>query len=250
MRYLALILLLPEYFTELGFFFLVLVAAIGGMRRGTLDEAERTALALVGAGLLVSSFLRSTVIANNDLAFASILIVQFFLLLFGGALVRGAASARRDAAMRRLSVGDGLPRIGGHGGTRWRCCGCICRWRSRWGGLWPMDLAKRRWRCGGRLRRWMCASRKTRVVQFNTVQPGDYFHDAQILPVGRQVAAAFPDCPAAFGGEASRCDGVEAGVQAFFAPADNDVPGIAGGRAKESGGGRRGQCAVSWGSTI
>ena len=212
----GLILLLPEYFTELGFFFLVLVAAIGGMRRGTLDEAERTALALVGAGLLVSTFLRSTVIANNDFGIRSILIVQFFLLLLAVRWCEGGFG-ETGRAMCRVAVGMVCL---GLAGTVYQ----VALLRV----YLPVEEQMGRPVANGLSEEAMALRRafaemdvripKDAVVQFNTVQPGDYFHDAQILPVGRQVAAAFPDCPAAFGGEASRCDGVEAGVQAFFAP--------------------------------
>jgi hypothetical protein len=212
----GLILLLPEYFTELGFFFLVLVAAIGGMRRGTLDEAERTALALVGAGLLVSSFLRSTVIANNDFGIRSMLIVQFFLLLLAVRWCEGGFG-ETGRAMRRVAVGMVCL---GVVGTVYQ----VALLRV----YLPVEERLERPVASGLSEQAMALRRafaemdmripKAAVVQFNPAQPGDYFHDAQILPVGRQVASAFPDCPAAFGGEASRCAGVEEGVRAFFAP--------------------------------
>ena len=77
----GLVLLLPGYFVELGFYGLVLLAALWAMRRRRLDEAARTALVLAVAGLAVSTFLRSTIVENNDFAMRSILIAQFFLLL-------------------------------------------------------------------------------------------------------------------------------------------------------------------------
>jgi hypothetical protein len=212
----GLILLLPEYFTELGFFFLVLVAAIGGMRRGTLREAERTALALVGAGLLVSTFLRSTVIANNDFGIRSILIVQFFLLLLAVRWCEGGFG-ETGRAMRRVAIGMVCL---GVVGTVYQVAllRVYLPMEERLGRPESSGLGEEAMALRQAFAEMDALIPKAAVVQFNPLQPGDYFHDAQILPVGRQVAAAFPDCPAAFGGEASRCDGVEAGVRTFFAP--------------------------------
>ena len=107
----GLVLLLPGYFVELGFYGLVLLAALWAMRRRRLDEAARTALLLAVAGLAVSTFLRSTIVENNDFAMRSILIAQFFLLLLavvwweGGLGDDQTIPARRDAC-------DGLDRAG------------------------------------------------------------------------------------------------------------------------------------------
>ena len=69
-----------------------------GERRHRLDEAEasRTALVLAVAGLAVSTFLRSTIVENNDFAMRSVLIAQFFLLLLAVAWWEGGfASTNR-----------------------------------------------------------------------------------------------------------------------------------------------------------
>jgi hypothetical protein len=60
---------------------------------------------------------------------------------------------------------------------------------------------------------------KGAVVQFATDQPGDYFRYAQILLAGRQMANALPGCASAFGGEASECARIEAGVARIYSGA-------------------------------
>jgi hypothetical protein len=62
------------------------------------------------------------------------------------------------------------------------------------------------------------------VIQFDTDQPSDYFRFAQIVAAPRQIALANPDCPAAFGGDASACVPVEQAVAHLFAPALVSAP--------------------------
>ena len=89
-----LVLLLPGYAAELGFFGLVLVIVLVRMwRRESLGEAERTAIFLTVSGLVVSSFVKSVVIQSNDFGFRSMLIPQFFLLLLASSLVDGGMRA-------------------------------------------------------------------------------------------------------------------------------------------------------------
>jgi hypothetical protein len=210
----GLVLLLPGYFLEFGFYGLALLAAVGAARRGALGEAERTALALVGVGLLVSSFLRSTVVVNNDFGIRSILIVQFFLLLLavqwceGGFGEAGKGVRATAAAMLWLGLA----------GTAYQAMllRVYLPVEERLGRPAVAGLSKQ-----AMALRWGFAAMdgrvpKDAVVQFNTTQPSDYFRYAQILMVGRQVAAALPECPAAFGGEVARCAGVEDGVAALF----------------------------------
>jgi hypothetical protein len=57
---------------------------------------------------------------------------------------------------------------------------------------------------------------KDAVVQYNTIQPGEFFVLAQAMQAGRQMASAQPGCGAAFGGDAGACKGVERGVARLF----------------------------------
>jgi hypothetical protein len=76
--------LLPvNYFLEFGFFFVVACLSVRRFwKDGFRDQAEWCAATLGAASLLVCSFMRSVVIANNDLGARSPLVVQFILLLW------------------------------------------------------------------------------------------------------------------------------------------------------------------------
>jgi hypothetical protein len=224
----GLILLFPGYFMELGFYGLALWAAIPSMRRGRLGEAERTALALVFVGLVVSSVLRSTVVVNNDFGVRSILIAQFFLLLLA---VRWCEGGFGDAG-RWMRIVAGVMLCLGVAGTVYQAVALRV--------YLPLEERLGRPAVGGLSEEAMALHRgltamdtrtpKDAVVQFNTQQPSDYFRYAQILFAGRQIAAALPDCPAAFGGDASRCGSVEEGVAELFLPV-----GVTGGAPSADG---------------
>jgi hypothetical protein len=210
----GLLLLLPGYFVELGFYGLVLLAALVAMRRRRLDEAARTALLLACAGLAVATFLRSTVVENNDFAIRSILVAQFFLLLLamlwwqgelgvGNRLLRGAmlamawiglAGTLYQAVMLRvyLPVEERLGRAEVAGLAE---RGMVVRL--------GFDAMDRR-------------VAKDAVVQYNTAQPGEFFVLIQAMMAGRQVALATPGCDAAFGGDPATCSGVQQGVARLF----------------------------------
>ena len=49
------------------------------------------------------------------------------------------------------------------------------------------------------------------IVQYSTQQPSDFFRFAQVMQANRQVATAFPQCDAAFGGDPLACEGVSRG---------------------------------------
>jgi len=86
-----LVLLLPGYAIELGFYLAVLaIFAVPRWRgRVRLTEAQRTLVFLVVASLPVVSFIRSSVIATNDFAWRSVLVPQFALLLLGSEVLVG-----------------------------------------------------------------------------------------------------------------------------------------------------------------
>jgi hypothetical protein len=221
----GLVLLLPGYFVELGFYGLVLVAAVRG--RARLDEAERTALVLAGAGLVVATFLRSTVVVNNDFGIRSILIAQFFLLMLGVSWFEGGLGAKTTATVGRAMDARRWGRRGmmamvwiGIAGTVYQA-GLLRVYlpvEDRLGRAQVSGLAER----AMALRRGFDAMdgrvSKDAVVQFDPAQPGDYFRYAQILEARRQIVSALPVCPAAFGGDPAACAGVEDGVARLFPP--------------------------------
>jgi hypothetical protein len=223
----GLVLLGPGYFLELGFFGLVLVAAV--RRRRELDEAGRTALVLVAVGLVVATFLRSAVVVNNDFGYRSILIVQFFLLMLGvvwwegGLGVGGLHPTHRDGAAMNGAPMLRLVMVGmvwiGVAGTVYQVG--LLRFYL------PVEDKLGRPEVSGLAERTMALRRgldamdakvaKDAVIQFDLNQPGDYFRDAQIMLAGRQIASGQLLCTATFGGDSTRCTEVQTGVARLFA---------------------------------
>ena len=211
----GLILLLPGFFAELGFFGLVLVLALRAARRMQLDDAARTSLVLVCAGLIVATFLRSAVVQNNDFGIRSILVAQFFLLLLAVLWCEGAFGAPgRGLALAMLWLG-----VAGtvYQAVELRVYLPVQEWLGRpdQRGFAEQAMA---WRNG-----FEALDRsvpRSAVVQFNPEQPSDYFRYAEILQAGRQMATAMPDCASAFGGDPASCPAVESGVRRLFSPGD------------------------------
>jgi len=211
----GLVLLLPGYFVELGFYGLVLLAALWAMRRRRLDEAARTALVLAVAGLAVSTFLRSTIVENNDFAMRSILIAQFFLLLLAVVWWEGGfASTNRFLRGAMLAMAwIGLA------GTVYQAVALRV--------YLPVEEKLGRAEVDGLAERAMAVRlgfdamhrrvARNAVVQYDTAQPGEFFYLAEVMQAGRQMASATPGCGVAFGGDAGACQGVEQGVARLFA---------------------------------
>lgn len=84
-----LILLVPGYVLELGFYLMVLLIFLIPAWRGrtVLNRAQRTLVFLILATLPVISFVRSAVINNNDFGWRAALLLQFPLLLLGSELL-------------------------------------------------------------------------------------------------------------------------------------------------------------------
>ncbi len=212
----GLILLLPGYFVELGFFGLVLLVALWAVRRSQLDEAVRTSLVLAIAGLIVASLLRSTVVANNDFGIRSILIAQFFLLLLAVAWFEGAFGVTK----RPLRIAMLAMAWIGVAGTAYQ----VVLLRT----YLPMEERHGRQDVSGLSAQAMALrlafgemdplTPKSAVIQFNMLQPSDYFLYAQMMEAGRQMAMVFPDCASAFGGDPGACPGVRDGVVRLFTP--------------------------------
>jgi hypothetical protein len=217
----GLVLVLPGYITELGFYGLILVAAVRAARRRALDEAERTALVLTLAALGLATFLRSMLVANNDFGTRSVLVAQFFLLLlavrwFEGGLAgfgaRGSAPRLRVAMLAMLWIGVA--------GTAYQAVllRVYLPVQQRLGNPELAGLAERAmaWRTGfAEMDRRLP---EDTVIQFNIAQPNDFFNYAQILFAGRQMANALPVCAAAFGGDPAQCVGVLQGVAMLYPP--------------------------------
>jgi hypothetical protein len=93
-------LLLPGYAIELGAFGMVLVLAL--LARRKLERPQRMALALAVSGLFVVSFLRSSVIGNNDFGYRAALLPCFFLLLLTADYLASPRPRMQSQALRIL----------------------------------------------------------------------------------------------------------------------------------------------------
>jgi len=110
-----LVLLIPGYAIELGFYFMVLCVFLVPAWRGRsrLTEAQRTLVALAVATLPITSFLRSAVLSVNDFGMHSALFLQFPLVLLASELVMSRHFEERGRGSAALY--PGLP----HSIPRW-----------------------------------------------------------------------------------------------------------------------------------
>jgi hypothetical protein len=189
----GLVLLLPGYFVELGFYGLVLLAALWAMRRRRLDEAARTALVLAVAGLAVSTFLRSTVsgLVSTDLASSNFAVTLSAFSRFAFSSVEnndyGMRWERGLGVTKRFLRGAMLAMAWiGLAGTVYQVVALRV--------YLPVEERLGRAEADGLAERAMAARlgfdamhrsvAKNAVVQYNTAQPGEYFVLAQAMLQG------------------------------------------------------------------
>ena len=104
-----LVLLVPGYAIELGFFFAVLLIFLIPSLRGRmrLSPAQRALVVIICATIPFISFMRSDVLKVNDFGWRAALLVQFPLLLLASELITGWSLAdRKDTASAESA---GLP---------------------------------------------------------------------------------------------------------------------------------------------
>jgi hypothetical protein len=225
----GILLLVPGYFVELGFYGVVLGVALWAMRRGRLDEAGRTVAVLSVAGLAVPTFLRSTVIANNDFGLRSSLIMQFFLLLLAVLWWEGGL----DVTKQDETIQSGTVLFGRN---RWLHRTMIVMAGLGLAGTIYQSVVLRVYlpveeRLGDPqakgLSGWAMALRqgfdamdarvaKNAVVQYNSAQTEEYFSLAQALSVRRQTVRGQSGCGAEFGGDVGQCQRIEQDVAHLF----------------------------------
>jgi hypothetical protein len=209
-----LILLVPGYFVELGFFGLLLIAVAAAARRVKLDEPQRASVFLAAVALIIATFLRSAVISSNDFGWRAMLIAQFFLLLLAVRWFEGAFGEPRRWVRGVLYATLWI----GVAGTVYQqiALRVYLPVEDRLGRPDEAGLAERAmaWRRG-----FDAMNRnipRDAVIQFDTDQPSDFFRYAQVLHVRRQVATAFPECATSFGGSAAACPRIQQGIGRLF----------------------------------
>jgi hypothetical protein len=100
------LLMLPlNYFLELGVFFVAGWIAWKRFwkRRGPATRQELAALTMAAVSILICTFVRSSIISNNDLGWRGFLIAQFVLLLWGADLL-GVPAAIPDATRALMQL--------------------------------------------------------------------------------------------------------------------------------------------------
>jgi len=209
----------PGYFVELGFFALVL--AVAWRRRRSLGEAERTAVFLTLWGLVVATFVRSTVIGTNDFGIRSMLIPQFFLLLLGAMLVGGEWAMPRLWVKRVMAGALAV----GVAGTMYQAVALriYLPIEEKLGRAEYAGLAERNMTLRVAFDQMDLAIAKDAVVQYDTRVPGEFFTYSQLINVGRQTVNGVPECDTAFGGEQEACAGITIALDRIFAESDGEM---------------------------
>jgi hypothetical protein len=189
-----------NYFMELGFFFAVGILEWRRLRRLTVIQRADLALAMMAlVSIVVCTFLRSGVIANNDLGWRGFLIAQFVLLLRGAELlsakskllvallVLGIAGTIYDQALLRfyplLSDAKFLPKVA---------------WMTRDGKLGERTYANRE------AYEWLRdrSDAASRVQQNPNPVIQDTFYG---LYANRSTVTEDRECAATFGGDSKAC---------------------------------------------
>ena len=219
----VLLLMVPGYAAELGFYAVILTIVL--WRRRELDgEAERTAIMLVLSGLLVASFVQSSVIETNDFGIRSMLVPQFFLLLLTGVLLDGTIKVSRRSVRWVLGVTLAVGLVG----TVYQAV--LLRFYL------PLEDRLQRQHLAGLAERNMALrevlhdidarSPKMAVVQYDTQQPSMFFNFAQLLNTPRQTANGMPECDVAFGGDPGPCEEIKTELARLYLEPTGYVAGV------------------------
>jgi hypothetical protein len=205
-----------NYFLELGFFAIVAITQFKRMRRGDRmsRDADLCALVMVVTSVLICTFVRSSVIANNDLGRRGLLPAQFVLLIWGAGLWDGGFIRRRAliTAMLVLGVGGSLYEL-----TMVRFYPVLSDIaqlpRSPWLSV-DHELGKRTYALRDVYERLGRELPVTAVVQHNpNGNPGDIAYG---LYADRQAAAETQECGVVFGGNADLCSGIVPRINGIF----------------------------------
>ena len=205
-----------NYFLELGFFAVIAVLRFRSTRRdsATPTRGEATAWMMVAVTFLIGSFLRSTSIQSNDLAWRCFLLAQFVLLLWGTCAVDEWWSKWRHHGWGNSTVRFATLLLAlGIVGTIYQLCmlriypllldnGKVTALESA---TWmPQDgqLGERTYALRSVYDRLSLDLPQRAIVQFNAEGASYVPHGLYLL---RDAAVGLPLCGAVFGGNASQC---------------------------------------------
>ncbi len=214
----------PNYFLELGFFFLIAFLQWRKMRASGsfFRHPELSGFVMAASGAILCTFVRSGVIAVNDLGIRGFMVVQFILLIWGAELLDDgliAGAVRTGKARRNLVIGTLAL---GAAGTVYdlgvlRSFPVIAddtniprhKWLSS-----DHDLGSRTYALRQLYENLKTKMPPTAVLQHNPdVDPGD-------LPYGlyadRQTAAETLNCGTVFGGDPVLCSQIMDRIRDLF----------------------------------
>ncbi len=216
-----LVLLVPGYLLELGFFLLVLLVFLvpAWRARNRLSAAERALVVIAVAALILISGLRSWVLETNDFGWRAALFVQFPLLLLGSQWI--SSWQRKDAPTPRPWLRIALAC------TLWiGACGTLGQalaLRFYMPFAAAHDAATSQWVRNA----WVSrngydaldhAIAPDAVVQYNPHGNGLFGIQEDLLDVDRQTAMFSDrfDCGALWGGDPSGCAPMSTSIRALF----------------------------------
>jgi len=217
-----------NYFLELGFF---LAAALLWWKKHRasgrpLNQAETATILMIGTSVAICTFLRSSVIGNNDLGWRGFLVAQFGLLLWAVDVVGdwGTASGRENRGfLTALLVLGALGSAYELGINRFYAVLADRGTVATVDWIAPDRDAGRRIYAVREAGEW--AARHTApdaIVQFNPHVFGQ--NTAALLYSGRRSVAAGDDCISAFGGDPALCPALIATLNQVFPPLGQNAP--------------------------
>jgi hypothetical protein len=216
-----------NYSLELGFFFIVAIIQCKRMwrNRHALRDEQISSFVLAATAIVVCTFVRSSVISNNDLGWRGFLIVQFILLMWGAEMLSDGLLSPRHGAWERGSLKRYIVIVTlflGAAGSVYELVKIrfyplqqdttsvvLYPWLSPDRNLGERTFALREIYDELRHRTSVRA-----VYQHNPdTNPQDLFHG---MYADRQLTAETPACGVVFGGNASLCPGMIREVNAIF----------------------------------
>ncbi len=211
-----LLLLLPGYALELGFFAVVLVLA--WIDRKRLDEARRTALFLSLTGLAIVSVVRSSVIGNNDFGYRAVLLPCFFLLLLGAETLLEVQDGQVPVSKARGMLLT-LSLLLGLCGTAFQAQALrtYVPMHASHGAAGYEGLNEGAFELRQAYATMNQVLPSNAIVQSNPSEQASYFYVANTLFAERPMATdAAPDCGAVFGGDPALCQATQKSIRNLF----------------------------------
>jgi len=232
-----LVMLIPGYAVELGFFFAIfLIYAIPAWHGHIkLDPARRSLIYLSSATLVIISTIRSGVLDTNDFGWRAALLLQFPLLLLAV-----EATAAWDTANKKLALPSGQLSLGVLNPYWLRSAATFAlllggfttlyqvlmvrftlplyEHAAHLGDLTLRDLSHKAYISYLGYRQMDRSIPTDSIVQYNPASSNPFWSDVDWLGTDRQTALAFdhPGCGSEFGGDPSACTAMALAIDGVF----------------------------------